>query len=190
MSNNKKRKTVINRRELVDSSTGESFEATEIVQVGTDLDFDFDKVWVAHIMTIIEEIGNAKMKVIGWMIKNRDRRTNRIIATQEDIAEAINVSRKTVALTLKALKDADIISMRIRGVYRLNPNFIFYGGAEKRQNIIYRYIDESEPVKDKVSKIDVDKIEDEKPRMSVITTDLSDDSEDSSDDWVVLYGQV
>lgn len=140
----KKKETAINRRTLIDQDTGEVVEATEIVQSREMKDEGFDKVWIGHIMTIIEELGNAKMKVIGWMISNRDRRNNRIIATQQDIANGCGVSRQTVVTTISALKKDNIISKYRNGVYRLNPDLVFYGSPEKRLNILYKYKDETE----------------------------------------------
>ena len=105
-------------------------------------DSGFDKVWLAHIMTIIDDMGNQKMKVIGWLLKNRDRRNNHIIATQKLIADGANVSTTTVSRVMKSLFESNIISMQGQGVYRLNPDLIFYGKRGKRMNILYRYKEE------------------------------------------------
>lgn len=126
--------------------TGEEFTAPVVdkrVKNEQYTDNGWDKVWTAHIMTIVDEIGNQKMKVISWLIENRNPQNNLIIATQKEIATGAEVSRKTVSTTLTALRKADIITMKKSGgVYRLNPDFIFYGKPKPRQNIMYRYREE------------------------------------------------
>jgi DNA-binding transcriptional regulator YhcF (GntR family) len=126
--------------------TGEEFTAPVVdkrVKNEQYTDNGWDKVWTAHIMTIVDEIGNQKMKVISWLIENRNPQNNLIIATQKEIAKGADVSRKTVSTTLTALKGADILTMKKSGgVYRLNPDFIFYGKPKPRQNIMYRYREE------------------------------------------------
>lgn len=144
MGSERKKETTIKRQTLVDKETGEEFEASTVVEEHYDKDWGFDKVWLGHIMTMIEEIGNQKMKVIGWMIQSRDRRDNRLHVTQEMIADGADVSRSTVNSTLQALIDADILKKERNGVYQLNPDFIFYGGRPKRANIMFEYRDLSD----------------------------------------------
>jgi DNA-binding transcriptional ArsR family regulator len=144
MSQDRKKETTIKRQTLIDKETGEEFEASTVVEEHYDKDWGFDKVWLGHIMTMIEEIGNQKMKVIGWLIQSRDRRDNRLHLTQEMIAEGAGVSRTTVSRTLTALEEADILKKERNGVYQLNPDFIFYGGRPKRANIMFEYRDLAE----------------------------------------------
>jgi hypothetical protein len=147
MKNNKK-EVVIEKRSFTDNATGEEFEASTIIQDTDDKDWGFDKVWLGHIMTIIQELGNQKMKVIGWLIDNRDRRDNRIVATQPMIAEGANVSTGTVFDTVSALIECKVLKKERNGVYRLNPDLIFYGGHKKRMNIVYQFNDTTEDLQD------------------------------------------
>lgn len=144
MSHQRQKDTTIKRQTLINKETGEEFEASTVIHENYDKDWGFDKVWLGHIMTMIEDIGNQKMKVIGWMIQSRDRRDNRVHATQEMIAEGSNTSRTTVSRALQALEEADILKKERNGVYQLNPDFIFYGGRPKRANIMFEYRDLAE----------------------------------------------
>ena len=141
MSQDRHKETTIKRQTLINKETGEEFEASTVIQEQYDKDWGFDKVWLGHIMTMIEEIGNQKMKVIGWLIQSRDRRDNRLHLTQEMIAEGSGVSLPTVSRTIQALMEADILKKERNGVYQLNPDFIFYGGRPKRANIMFEYRD-------------------------------------------------
>ena len=144
MSEQRKKDTTIKRQTLINKETGEEFEASTVVHENYDKDWGFDKVWLGHIMTMIEEIGNQKMKVIGWLIHERDKRDNRVYATQEMIAEGSETSRTTVSRALQSLEEADILKKERNGVYQLNPDFIFYGGRPKRANIMFEYRDLAE----------------------------------------------
>lgn len=163
MDNNSKKETTIKRRTLIDQETGEELEATEILQTNEMKDQDFDKLWAGHFAMITGVFGYAKMKVFSWLISNRDRRNNRIIATQQEIADGAGVGTATVTRAISDLIEVDAISMKLNGVYRLNPDLLFYGGPQKRMNILYRYKDE----KEKMTGEDPYKKPTEKPQMEL-----------------------
>jgi len=142
MGNNSNKETTIKRRKLIDQETGEELEATEILQTNEMKDEDFDKLWAGHFAMITGVFGYAKMKVFSWLISNRDRRNNQIIATQQEIADGADVGTATVARAISDLIEADAIHMKMNGVYRLNPDLLFYGGPQKRMNVLYRYREE------------------------------------------------
>ena len=142
MANNSNKETTIKRRKLIDQETGEELEATEILQTNEMKDEDFDKLWAGHFAMITGVFGYAKMKVFSWLISNRDRRNNQIIATQQEIADGADVGTATVARAISDLIEADAIHMKMNGVYRLNPDLLFYGGPQKRMNVLYRYREE------------------------------------------------
>ena len=142
MGNSSNKETTIKRRTLIDQETGEELEATEILQTNEMKDEDFDKLWAGHFAMITGVFGYAKMKVFSWLISNRDRRNNQIIATQQEIADGADVGTATVTRAIADLIEVDAISMKMNGVYRLNPDLLFYGGPQKRMNVLYRYREE------------------------------------------------
>jgi biotin operon repressor len=73
-----------------------------------------------------------------WLVNNRNSE-NIVIATQHKIAEMTNCSRQTVVDTLRALMDVGAIKQVANGVYQLDPNTIFKGDGENRQQILLDY---------------------------------------------------
>lgn len=123
-------------REFVDPETGEIIETNEIDMRGTDI--NFEKVWVAHILMALEEIGNKKMKVLEVLIRNRDAE-NKIVLTQRKIAELSKSSLVTVSVTMRALLKAKFIIQIAPGVYQISPNVIFKGSHNRRMYVLLKY---------------------------------------------------
>lgn len=134
-----KKTKVIGKQELLNRTTGEVIEC-DVVEF-EDRDANFEKIWLGHVLSAIEEIGTAKIKVLSYLMKHKSPADNTVIATQESIAEKCGVSRQTVHATLRALEKHEIISKHkdVKGVYMLNPNVIFKGTRGKRMNILLTY---------------------------------------------------
>lgn len=128
-------------RRFIDADTGEVIDAQVIVRSAADA--GFRKIWLGHILELVEETGNAKMRALMWMLDQADDQ-NRLIATFDAIAEATGVSRTTVARLLKSLQDANVISQVHRSVWRINPEVIFRGNHSKRMNVLIQYRSERE----------------------------------------------
>jgi DNA-binding transcriptional ArsR family regulator len=122
----------------INSQTGESQEF-QVIDI-EERDADFSKLWMAHILDAVQELGNAKMRVMMHLIAVRDRMNN-VIATAQEIADAVGVSEKTVRETIKTLVENKIITRRrgIKGVLMLNPDVVFKGTRGARLNVLYRY---------------------------------------------------
>jgi len=58
--------------------------------------------------------------------------------TQQEIADEVGVSSRTVNRTIKALERSDFITAKT-GVYVINPNAIIRGTKEKRLNVLNIY---------------------------------------------------
>ena len=98
------------------------------MNVMEDRDFNFHKVWLQHLVNSLDSISNQKLRLAFWIIDHLDRE-NQLIMTQRAIADATNMSTKTVNTTLKALCEAPEGSpaflQRINsGAYRVNPEVI------------------------------------------------------------------
>lgn len=128
-------------RRLIDSETGEIIEAQTIVK--TSGDAGFHKIWLHHILDAVDEVGNAKMRVLMWLLSKANAQ-NQIMATKDEIAAATKVSRATVTRLLSALKAAEIVVETRRSVWRLNPDVVFKGDHNKRMAVLIKYQDESQ----------------------------------------------
>ncbi len=141
MTNKKKKTTtkkqiVVGKQEFINKSTGE-LEEFNIIN-SYDTDFNFEKIWLSHILESLEVIGNQKIKVLNWLLANKNNE-NMIIATQRKISEKSGVSYPVVNKTIKALIDTKAISSDQSGVYMLNPDFMFKGNKNKRMNLLLRF---------------------------------------------------
>lgn len=101
-------------------------------------DFNFHKIWLEHILTSIDIIGNQKTRLAFWIMNNLDKE-NRLIMTQRMIAEKTKMSTKTVTETLKALISSNFLQKVQSGVYRVNPNIVFKGGKNQRIDVLLQY---------------------------------------------------
>jgi hypothetical protein len=143
----------------LNNETGEMepIQATVIVsQFDEAVDVNWDKIWLVEVLEALEQIGNKKLTVASYIINNRDKRTNYLIQTQQEIADNCKVSRRTVQMTLSALEKADLLNCRT-GVYQVNPNCIAKGGHDKRMAIL-RVYEQNVAKKEKSNKnLEIDK---------------------------------
>lgn len=136
MAITKKLSKVIGKEEYINSRTGH-VEEFDVVNF-TDADFNFEKIWMGHLLDALNCVGNKKVDLLSYMLKNRDSQ-NRIIGTQRSIAEEMNISSQTVNRTIKALEKANAIRKISSSVYQLNPDLIFKGGHNRRMRILLDY---------------------------------------------------
>lgn len=131
-----KKLKVIGTQQYVNVNTGE-VEEFNVLSI-EDKDINFNKIWIGHILEAIDEIGNAKMKILMYLISNRNTATNMVIKTIDEISKETETSKKTVIDTLKVLSRHDIIK-RKTGVIFLNPNVVFRGRYNTRMKILLEY---------------------------------------------------
>ena len=98
-----KKQKFVGYKILVDPETGETYPMQ--MNVMEDRDFNFHKVWLQHLVNSLDSISNQKLRLAFWIIDHLDRE-NQLIMTQRAIADATNMSTKTVNTTLKALCEA------------------------------------------------------------------------------------
>ena len=123
----------------INQRTGEIIEAQTLTkEVKGDVDVGFEKLWVGHILEAVDEVGNAKMKVLFWLIRNKDR-GNMVRATLDDIAAKTGSSRSTVARLMASLRKANVVRLEHGGRWMLNPAVVFKGGHSRRMNVLIRY---------------------------------------------------
>lgn len=141
----KKKMKVVGRQKFANTSTGE-IEEFNVIQIN-DSDANFDKIWMAHLLDALDMIGGQKIKVLTYLLENKNK-DNIVIASQQAIATAIGTSIQTVSFTLRALKEADFLTSNQYGVYRLNPDVIFKGYNSTRMNVLIQYNKEAAAAKE------------------------------------------
>lgn len=170
----------IGHKEYIDAETGEVRDFSVISM--EDKDFNFQKIWLGHILEAIQEVGNAKMKVLMYLLANRNKSNNSIIKTAEKMGKEIGITRQTVSETLKILEQYNIIK-RVTGAVYLNPDVIFKGSKNKRMGVILEYhgIDDNDEyenvtfLQDEVKKYqEIKKREDLKKREAELLAELAD----------------
>lgn len=128
---------------FINQQTGE-IVPMQIVEKSVSGDSGFHKIWLGHILELVDEVGNAKMKVLMWLLANADSQ-NQILATYDEIAQGAKVGRSSVRRLMSALRGADVITETRRSLWRLNPDVIWQGKHQKRMNVLIKYRDESQP---------------------------------------------
>ncbi|MEY0026194.1 replication/maintenance protein RepL [Providencia rettgeri] len=136
MKRTTKKTKVVGTQSYVNQTTGEVVDMN-VVET-TSSDFNFEKIWLSHLLQALDCLGSKKVKVVSWLLENKDHK-NVIIATQRKIATESDTSLKTVAEVMKVLLAADVIRMEQQGVYLLNPEVIFKGDKSKRMNVLIKY---------------------------------------------------
>ncbi len=99
---------------------------------------DFMITYLADMVSLIETIGNKKMKVVKYILKNMDKSTNKLTETTEEIAKHSGVSRMVVSETLKLLTEAGFIA-RKTGVVMLSPKIAHKGNAQKERFLLTKF---------------------------------------------------
>lgn len=133
-----KKVKVIGQQKYINADTQE-VEDFEVINI-EDRDFNFHKIWLQHIISSFELIGNQKIKLAFWIIDHLDRE-NKLTMTYRQIADKSGISLDTVRRTMQCLLDTDFLERINQGAYRVNPNMIFKGTRNNRLNVLYQYND-------------------------------------------------
>ena len=99
---------------------------------------DFMITYLAHLVSMLDSIGNKKMKVVKYILKNMDKSTNKLTETTTELAEHCNVSRMCVSETLKILEDSGFIA-RKTGVIMLSPKIVHKGNVQKERILLTKF---------------------------------------------------
>jgi len=152
MSNSKKLKNY-KKGKLVDVSTSKLLksvhareykdpESGEIVQIGEfvieDKDFNFEKIWLSHLLSSIDALGSKKVKVAMFLMYCRDNE-NFVNMTYDEMAEATEISKRTIVETVRILIEENFMQKIRNGKYQINPDLVFKGGKNQRMDILISY---------------------------------------------------
>jgi hypothetical protein len=133
-----KKQYVVGTQKLTNSETGEVLDVT-IIEKNITKDFNFHKVWLQDILNILDSIGNKKIAVIIYLLKNMRNEDNSISCTYRSIAKGAEVSLPTVQVVMQELLEANAIKKLTTGTYQFNPDLIAKGSTGKRQNLLIKY---------------------------------------------------
>jgi plasmid pONE430 DNA, complete sequence len=128
---------IIGKETYINQETGEINEM-QVIDI-EERDANFHKIWLKHILTSIDLIGNQKIKLAFWILDNMDSE-NQLIMSQREMARKNEISTKTVTQTLKILMEANFLQkINNSGAYRVNPNVLWKGGKSARMNVLFKY---------------------------------------------------
>lgn len=133
-----KKVKIIGTQQYINTTDGtvEDFQVMKI----EERDFNFHKVWLEHIISSLDLIGNQKTRLAFWIIDHLDKE-NKLTMTYRQIADKSNISLETVRITMRSLMDSNFLERINQGAYRVNPDVIFKGGKTDRLNVLYQYQD-------------------------------------------------
>lgn len=97
----------------------------------------FAITYLSSIVNLIDSIGNKKMLVVKYILKNMDS-NNLLIKTVREIADGSGCSVQTVNDTLKILEECGIIA-RKTGVVMLSPKLVHKGNAQKERFLMTKF---------------------------------------------------
>jgi DNA-binding Lrp family transcriptional regulator len=132
----KQRKLTLGIKTFTDHETGDVIEVPILHEESAD--FNFEKIWLGHVLTALEELGSKKIKILSYLFRVREKSNNMVAKTLMEIAKETDTSYPTVSETINLLEDNDLIT-RKTGVIILNPGMIFKGNHHNRVRIMFEY---------------------------------------------------
>lgn len=133
-----KKVKVVGQVEYLNTSTGE-LETMNVTTV-EERDFNFTKVWLTDLMSKLGIISNSKTKFAYWFLDNLNRE-NMVTMTYRQLADKSGYSYKVVSQTMQALIGANFVVKVNSGCYMVNPDVLFKGAKNTRQNLLIQYND-------------------------------------------------
>ncbi len=123
-------------RQFADVETGEIIDVPTFYQEASDS--NFEKIWLAHILVGLEELGNKKIQILSYLFKNRIISHNIVPKTLQEIAAETGISYPTVSETIHILERNGLIK-RKTGIIYLAPSMIFRGTHNNRMRIMFEF---------------------------------------------------
>lgn len=94
--------------------------------------------YLATIIQMIDKLGNQRMRVVKYILKNMDKSSNTLIKTVREISRESGISKQTVIDTLKILEEYNIIT-RKTGSLMISPKLIHRGDAKKERYLLAKF---------------------------------------------------
>ena len=109
---------------LLDMTTGET-HSLDILESSNKAE-RWDKVYTKQLASMMDIMGDERMKVIAFLLKRKDQ-YNGVNTTTKEIAERTGVSLATVNRVLKKMQQHDYLHKVRNGKWRLSPRIICNG---------------------------------------------------------------
>ena len=144
MNNNKrnskkiKKQKIIGKETYINQETGDIKEMV-VVDKYVEQDFNFHKIWLSDLLSIIEIIGTKKLKIIKHILNKMNTKDNTVYFTQRGLSKELGLSLQTVNNTIKILVESNFMRKIQTGVYQINPDIIIKGSTGKRVNLLIQY---------------------------------------------------
>lgn len=99
----------------------------------------FYRVWLSDLLYHLNLISNSRQMDVLFYILDNVNSDNLFIGTNRAIAEATKASTKTVNIIIKKMIDADLMSMKQRGVYMVKPTLLMKGDNVRKHRLTIEY---------------------------------------------------
>ena len=151
-----KKVKVVGTQQYLNVNTGEieDFQVTGV----EERDFNFHKVWMKNFISTLDLVGNKKSRVCFWIIDNLDKE-NKLVYTQEQIANKTGFARDTVNRTMQVLLSSGFLQKLNQGCYIVNPDIVFKGTRTGRLNALTVYTDASKSQEEETTEEMIKQIE-------------------------------
>jgi hypothetical protein len=133
-----KKQYIVGHKKLLDQETGELVDA-EVIIKNIEQDHNFFKVWLMDMLGILNIVGNKKIQVIDYLLRNLRREDNTISLTYREVAKKTGVSLGIVVETFKILQETNFLKKVKNGLYMVNPDILVKGRTGKRVNLLIQY---------------------------------------------------
>ena len=99
----------------------------------------FYRVWLSDLLYHLNLISNSRQMDVLFYILDNVNSDNLFIGTNRAIAETTKASTKTVNTIIKKMIEADLITMKQRGVYMIKPTLLIKGNNIRKHKLIIEY---------------------------------------------------
>lgn len=121
----------LGKRQLKDMSTGEVIEIDYIQKkVHHDLKGGWRRVYLADFLEVLLSIGNAKIKILEFLLSNLDS-NNKLNLTMREVSKRTKISYQTTWNTFKEVERAGLIK-KVGTAWVVMPNFVSTFGSDKK----------------------------------------------------------
>ena len=130
-------------KSFTDNETGEVMDIPLMfhdLNSKTGINNNFEMIFYGHMMQIINDLGNKKIRILKYLVDKRDKYNNTVLKTVREISEELGFSSKTVNDTLIFLQDKGAIK-RKTGVIFLDADLICDGRFKGKIMHIYNSVE-------------------------------------------------
>lgn len=99
---------------------------------------NFMITYLPEMIALMDTLGNKKMKVVKYILKNMSKADNTLVVTTVELAQKSGVSRQTVSDTLQILEEAKIISRRT-GAIMISPRLMNNKSSSKEATMLIKF---------------------------------------------------